>query len=195
MIREITQNWWAIALRGLVAVLFGIGAFAWPGITLVALVLLFGAYAFVDGVFTLVYALTGHSGVRGLLALEGVVGIGAGIATLVWPGITALVLLYLIAAWAIVTGVLEVVAAIDFRKVIENEWLMILGGIASVAFGVILVVAPGAGALAMIWLIGAYAIVGGILLIALGFRLRGLGQDLEKLAGGKGMFGGTINPA
>ena len=195
MIQEMTRNWWVVALRGLVAVLFGIAAFVWPGMTLLALVLLFGAYAFVDGIFSLVYAFSSGAGSRGLLALEGVVGIAAGVATVVWPNITALVLLYVIASWAIVTGILEIAAAIELRKVIENELLLILGGIASVAFGVILFVSPGAGALAVVWMIGGYAVVFGVLLIALGFRLRSVGEDLGTLGGGKRSSGGTARPA
>jgi uncharacterized membrane protein HdeD (DUF308 family) len=172
MLKDITCYWWAPVLRGLVAVLFGIGAFIWPGITLAALVLLFGAYALVDGILSLVHAFSSGTGFRGLLAIEGIVGIAAGLVALAWPGITALALLYLIAAWAIVTGILEIGAAVRLRKLIENEWLLGLAGIASIAFGIILAVQPSAGALALLWLIGAYAFVFGVLLIALGFRLR-----------------------
>jgi uncharacterized membrane protein HdeD (DUF308 family) len=179
-LKGVTHYWWAVALRGLTAVLFGIAALVWPGITLTALVLLFGAYALVDGIFSLVHAFSSGTGFRALLAIEGIAGIAAGIIALVWPGITALTLLYVIAAWAIVTGILEIVAAIQLRKLIENEWLLVLGGVASVAFGVILAFQPGAGALALLWLIGAYAVVFGVVLIALGFRLRSLGQEMAK---------------
>src|SRR5262249_13320305 len=142
MFGEMTRYWWVLALRGVVAVLFGLLAFVWPGVTLAALVLLFGAYALLDGVAALVHAVAGGAGMRWPLALEGLVGVLAGIATLVWPGITALALLYLIAVWAIVTGVLEVVSAIRLRQVIDNEWLLGLSGLASVVFGVLLVVWP-----------------------------------------------------
>jgi len=192
MFREITSYWWAVALRGLVAVLFAIAAFVWPQITLTALVLLFGIYALVDGFFNLVYAFGSDTQLRWLVAVEGLAGIAVGIIALVWPGTAALALLYLIAAWAVVTGVLEIVAAIQLRQVIENEWLLGLGGLASVAFGVILALQPSAGALAMIWLIGAYALVFGVLLIALGFRLRSLGQQVDERAqGGRRSTGGT----
>jgi uncharacterized membrane protein HdeD (DUF308 family) len=177
MFTELTRYWWAVALRGLAAVLFGVAAFVWPGATLAALVLLFGAYALVDGIFNVVYAFSSGTTSRGPLVLQGIVSIGLGVVALAWPGITTVALLYVIAAWAVVTGVLEIVAAIELRKVIENEWLMGLGGIASIAFGVILAVQPQAGALAMVWLIGAYAIVFGALLIVLGFKLRSMGQQ------------------
>jgi uncharacterized membrane protein HdeD (DUF308 family) len=182
MLMEITRNWWAVALHGVVAVLFGIAAFVWPQITLTALVILFGAYALVGGGFTLAYAFSTGTNLRALAALEGLVGIAVGIATLVWPNITAAVLLYLIAAWAIVTGLLEIVAAIDLRKVIEDEWMLVLAGIASVAFGIIVAVQPGAGALAVVWMIGFYAVVYGALMIGFGFRLRSLGKELQAVS-------------
>ncbi len=154
-------------------------ALVWPSLTLTVLVLLFGAYALVDGVFALVAsaALAGQGHERWLPPLlGGVVGIALGIATWVWPDITALALLYLIAAWAIVTGVFEI-AASELRRVIENEWLLGLRGLASVLFGLLLIVFPGSGALALLWLIGTYAVLFGVLLIALGFRLRGMRDD------------------
>jgi len=174
MVIVLARNWWALALRGLFAILFGIAAFAWPGITLGALVLLYGAYALVDGVFAIAAAVVGRT--DGMpwwaLVLEGVAGIAVGIMTFAWPGITALVLLYLIAAWAVVTGIFEIVAAVRLRKEIQGEWLLALSGILSVLFGFALVFNPLAGALAVVWLIGAYAIAFGVLMIALAFRLR-----------------------
>jgi uncharacterized membrane protein HdeD (DUF308 family) len=167
-------NWWLLALRGLVAVLFGVLAFVWPGATLITLVWLFGAFALVNGFLSLVLAAKAPKGYPrlGSLILGGLLGILAGLLTFVMPGITALGLLMLIAAWAIVTGIMEVVAAIRLRKIIANEWLLILAGIASVAFGVILFLQPAAGALALIWWIGAWALIFGILLIVLAFRMR-----------------------
>jgi len=174
MVDTFRLNWWLLALRGLVAVLFGVLAFVWPGATLITLVWLFGAFALVNGLLSLILAAKAPKGYPriGSLILGGLLGILAGLLTFVMPGITALGLLMLIAAWAIVTGIMEVVAAIRLRKIIANEWLLILAGIASVAFGVILFLQPAAGALALIWWIGAWALVFGILLIVLAFRMR-----------------------
>ena len=172
----VIDHWWAFALRGVAAIIFGILAFAWPGVTLAVLVLLWGAYALVDGILALVSAFrTGHDH-RWALLIEGVVGIGAGVATFLWPGLTALVLVYIIAFWALITGVLEIMAAFRLRKVIENEWWLVLSGALSVVFGIVLFAAPGAGALALVWVIGAYAVLFGIVLLALGFRLRTMRQ-------------------
>ena len=172
------DHWWAFALRGMAAVIFGILALLWPDLTLGVLVLLWGAYALADGILALAGAFRTPQDHRLPLVVEGVVGIAAGLAALFWPGLTAFVLLYTIAAWAFLTGALEVESAMRLRKVIENEWWLGLSGIASVLFGVALVIAPGpgAGALALIWLIGVYAIAFGALLIALAFRLRGYRQ-------------------
>jgi len=174
MVDTFRLNWWLLALRGLVAVLFGVLAFVWPGATLITLVWLFGAFALVNGLLSLILAAKAPKGYPriGSLILGGLLGILAGLLTFVMPGITALGLLMLIAAWAIVTGIMEVVAAIRLRKIIANEWLLILAGIASVAFGVILFLQPAAGALVLIWWIGAWALIFGILLIVLAFRMR-----------------------
>jgi uncharacterized membrane protein HdeD (DUF308 family) len=170
----LSRNWWALALRGLLAVLFGLAAFFLPGITLTALILLFGAFALVDGVFAIVAAVRAeeHGARWWLLLAEGVFGVLIGILTFIWPGLTALVLLYFVAAWAIVTGVFEIAGAIRLRQEIEGEWALILGGVLSVIFGVLLAVLPGVGILALVWLIGAYAVVFGVLLIILAFRVR-----------------------
>jgi uncharacterized membrane protein HdeD (DUF308 family) len=179
MVNTLARNWWALAIRGLVAVLFGIVALIWPGITLTALVYLFGAYALVDGVFSIIAAVRDREEREQwwVLLLEGLAGIAAGIVAFIWPGITALVLLFLIAAWAIITGILEIVAAIRLREQIDNEWLLALSGVLSLIFGAILVIAPGPGALAVVWIIGIYAILFGILLILLAFRARGWAQE------------------
>jgi uncharacterized membrane protein HdeD (DUF308 family) len=178
MITAVAQNWWLLALRGVLAILFGIIAFVWPGITLLVLVLLFGAYALLDGVFSIVAAFSDRASKQRwwVLLLEGLLGIAAGIIAFLWPGMTAFALVYLIAAWAIITGVLEIAAAIRLRQEIEGEWLLALGGVASIIFGVLMVIWPGTGALALVWLIGAYAIVFGVLMIALAFRLRSWGR-------------------
>jgi uncharacterized membrane protein HdeD (DUF308 family) len=174
MVALLARNWWLMAIRGVAAILFGIAAFLWPGLTLSVLVLMFGAYALVDGIFAIVAGIMARKEQERwwMMILTGVSGIVVGILTFMWPGITALVLLYFIAAWAILTGIFEIAAAVRLRKEIEGEWLLILAGIASVIFGVLLVIAPGAGALAVTWMIGAYALIFGILLVVLAFRLR-----------------------
>lgn len=136
--------------------------------------LVFGAYALVDGVFGVINGISSYDERERwwVILLEGLAGIVVGIMTLVWPSITALTLLYLIAAWAVITGVMEIVAAIQLRRVIEGEWMMVLSGIASIIFGIILFIFPGEGALGLTWLIGIYAIIFGVMLIVLAFRLR-----------------------
>jgi uncharacterized membrane protein HdeD (DUF308 family) len=171
----IVGDWRLLALRGLAAVVFGVLALVWPVSALLALVWLFGAYVLVDGIFILAAVATGAPGTgqrRGLLFLEGLAGIIAGILTFVWPGITALVLLFLIAAWALITGILEIVTAVRLRREIRNEWLLALSGVLSIVFAVLLVILPGPGTLALVWLIGAYAVVFGILILALAWRIR-----------------------
>jgi uncharacterized membrane protein HdeD (DUF308 family) len=171
----LARNWWTLVVRGAAAILFGFATFAWPDLTLSILIALFGAFALVDGIFNLVGAARGatHRKERwGWLFLQGLVSLAAAFVTLLLPGLTALALLYWIAAWAVVTGVLEIVTAIRLRREIHGEWLLVLGGIASIVFGALLFVSPGLGALAVVIWIGAYAIVFGALNIGLGLRLR-----------------------
>lgn len=172
--QAVGQNWWLFLLRGIAAIAFGGLALMWPGITLVTLVLLYGAYALVDGVFALISGIVGKVALapRWWLIIVGLLGIVVGIGTFIWPAITALILLYFIAGWAIATGVFQIIGAIQLRKEIENEWLLIINGALSVLFGGVLFVAPGAGALALIWLIGLYAILYGIILIGFAFSVR-----------------------
>jgi uncharacterized membrane protein HdeD (DUF308 family) len=172
MLHTLTANWWALAIRGMVAVLFGLLTLFLPGITLVTLVLLFGAYALVDGVFNVIafFRVASH---QWALLIEGVVGIIAGVLTFAWPAITAIALLYLIAFWAMLTGIFEIVAGIRLRKTIANEWLLLVMGVLSLLFGLLILFAPGTGALAIVLWIGAYALVFGVFLLALAFRLRG----------------------
>jgi uncharacterized membrane protein HdeD (DUF308 family) len=173
-IDTLTRNWWVFLVRGLMGILFGVVTLFQPVISLAALVLLFGAYAFVDGIFAIVSAIrrrTG-SGPWWLLLLEGVAGIAAGVMTLLWPGLTAIALLYVIAAWALVTGGFEIAAAIRLRKIINHEWLLVLSGVASIALGVLLMLLPGPGALALVLWIGAGALVSGIMFVVLSLRLR-----------------------
>lgn len=182
LVKVFSRNWWVLLLRGLVAIAFGVLAWLQPGISLAALVLLFGVYVMADGILGAWMAIAGRKEHEHwwVLLLGGLLGIGVGILTFVAPGITALVLLFYIAAWAIATGVLEIVAAIRLRKEIEGEWLLILGGLASVVFGGLLMIQPGAGALALVWLIATYAVVFGILLVTLAFRVRRFGSQATR---------------
>ena len=175
----VARNWWALALRGVLGMLFGVFTFVAPAAALAALVLLFGAYALVDGVFNIVAALRDARGDRGwwALLLSGVAGVVAGLVAFAAPAFTALVLLYVIAAWALVTGALEIATAIRLRRHITGEWLMALNGALSIVFGGLVMVAPVVGALALVLLVGAYAFVSGLLLVALGFRLRGVARQ------------------
>ena len=181
MLHLLTRNWWLVALRGLFAIIFGVVAVIWPDITVQALVLVFGVYAIVDGVLSSVTAVGNRKQYPrwGLVLLNGLLSIAAGVMAFVWPGITALVLLFLIAAWAIVTGLFEVAGAIALRRELKGEGWLVLSGVLSILFGLAIVTWPGAGALALVWLIAAYAIVFGITLIALGFRLRRVDQELK----------------
>ncbi|MFL5309372.1 MAG: HdeD family acid-resistance protein [Myxococcales bacterium] len=174
MALNLARNWWALALRGAAAIIFGIIALFWPPAAVAALVAVFGAYALVDGIFNLVAAVrAGRAGQRwGALVFEGIVSLLVGILTLFFPGVTALALVLWVAAWSLVTGIAEVVAAIKLRKHIEGEWLLALSGILSVLFGILLFVSPMIGAIAIAIWIGAYAIVFGALLVGLALRLR-----------------------
>jgi uncharacterized membrane protein HdeD (DUF308 family) len=174
MVRTLSQNWWLVVLRGILAILFGVLAFVWPAITLLTLVVMFGVYAIVDG---LVAAWTGLSRTKDsprwwTFLLEGLISVGAGVIALLWPELATLVLIYMIASWAVITGILEIVAAIRLRNEITNEWILGLGGVVSIALGVLLFVQPLAGGLAIIWTVAAYAVIFGVLLVVLGFRLR-----------------------
>lgn len=174
-LRELAENWWLLLLRGIAAIAFGILAFVWPGLTLLTLTYMWGFYAIADGVLALWAAIAGRGGEiapRWWLAVVGVAGLLAGLLAFVYPGMTALVLLMFIATWAIVIGVLQIWGAIRLRREIEGEWLLGLSGLLSIAFGVIMFARPGAGALALVWLIGWFAILAGCVYIALAFQLR-----------------------
>jgi len=174
------HNWWVLALRGLAAVLFGILAFIWPGITIFTLVLLFGAYALVNGILALVISFKGPRLIRrfGSLIFGGLISVAAGIIAFIWPGMTAFSLVIVIAAWAIVNGIAEIVVAIRLRKEISGEWLLIVAGVASILFGVCLFLNPLIGALVLVWWIGGFTFAFGILLIVLGFRMRRVAETL-----------------
>ena len=174
MLHALAQAWWLVLLRGIAGILFGMLAFVWPGLTLFTLVLLYGAYALADGVIAVIAAFTGSAKPLPTwwLIVVGLLGIAAGLLTFLWPGITTIVLILFIGAWAIAHGIFEIVGAIQLRKEIDNEWWLIAAGAMSVIFGLLVIAAPGAGALALIWLIGIYAIAFGILLVGLALRLR-----------------------
>jgi uncharacterized membrane protein HdeD (DUF308 family) len=175
LLGTLAENWWLLLLRGLVAIAFGVVAFLWPNITLMALTYLWGAYAIIDGAIAIWAAFNlsgGDAGPRWWLGLTGVVGILAGIVAFVYTGMTALVLLMFIAVWAIIIGALQLYAAVQLGKMIENEWLLVLSGLLSIAFGALLIAWPSTGALAVIWTIAWYAVFFGCLLIGLAFRLK-----------------------
>lgn len=171
---DFTLNWWALALRGLLGIVIGFIALFLPALTLAALTLLFGAYALLDGIFSFVSAFHASRFHRHwwALALEGLAGLAAAAITVLWPAVTLLALLYLIAAWAVVTGILEIAAAVRLRRIIQHEWLLGLAGAASVIFGILLFGAPGPGAIVISWWIGAYALVFGVIMLTLSFRVR-----------------------
>jgi uncharacterized membrane protein HdeD (DUF308 family) len=175
MVHALAKNWWMLLLRGVAAVIFGVLTFAWPGMTLLTLIMFYGAFALIDGVLAIVAAITGGAPApRWWLAIVGLLGIATGLVVFMMPGLTALVLLYFIAGWAIATGVFQIIGAIRLRKEIDDEWYLILGGLISVLFGIGVMMAPGAGALALLWVIGIYAVVIGVIMVGLAFRLKKL---------------------
>ena len=184
MLRLLAQNWWLFVLQGVLAILFGVAAYLWPGRALGALITLFGVYATLDGILVLIRAFRAAA----LKApwwpflLQGLVSLGAGVGTLAWPGLTALLLVYCIGSWALIGGVLQVVAGIKLRDELEGEWTLIVSGILSAIFGLWMIAAPGEGALALVWLIAGYAIVLGIAAISAGLRLRAVNARLANLA-------------
>lgn len=177
----LSQNWWVLLLRGCAAFLFGVLAFAIPGISLETLVLLFGAFCLADGLMAAWTAIWHRRQAENgwLLLIGGLLGIGVGLMTIFQPAVTALGLLFYIAIWAVSTGVVQVLKAIRLRNEIENEWLLALAGLASLALGVLLMARPAPGALALLWLIASYAVVRGLLLVALALEVRIVGRRLE----------------
>jgi uncharacterized membrane protein HdeD (DUF308 family) len=169
----LARNWWLILLRGIFAVVFGLIAFGWPGLTLLTLVLLFGAYALLDGAVAIWAGIAGGDPApRWWLLLVGLVGVAAGVVALLLPGFTALMLLLFIAAWAITIGVMQIIGAIRLRKEIENEWLLVTGGVVSILFGMVLLLQPAAGVLGVVYIIASYAVVYGLILIVFALRIR-----------------------
>jgi uncharacterized membrane protein HdeD (DUF308 family) len=180
----VSGNWGALAVRGGAVVLFGLAALVWPGLTLAIMIIMYGAYAVVDGVFA-ISAVAKVGGLhRWLLLVEGVLGILAGSVTLFWPGITALVLTYVISFWAIFGGILRIVGVVLLRRGIGNEWTMALSGVLWVLLGIVLAVVPGARVLYLAWLIGFFALAAGVMLLVLAFRLRGQATSGPTAPGG-----------
>ncbi len=179
----LTRGWWRLLVRGLVAIAFGVFTWLRPGLSLAALVLVFGIYCTADGILGIWTAIAGRNDndYWWVLLLAGIVGVGVGAVTFAAPGLTAVALLVYIAVWALVKGVLEIATAIRLRKEIQGEWLLVVGGAASVAFGALLLARPGAGVLAVLWLIAAYAVVFGVLLVLLAFRARRFVKEVAAL--------------
>ena len=183
MLTQLVGDWRVIMVRGVAALAFGVLTIVWPGITLWALVVLFGSFVLVDGVFTLFDVARNAPAARthrALRVIDGVVGIGVGIVTFVWPAITALALLFLIAAWALVAGAVRIWIAIEARGVIRDPWISAFGGALSIAFGVLLLITPGAGALVITWLIGWFAVVFGVVLFAEAWYLRSIQRETRE---------------
>src|SRR5881396_1139874 len=180
MIEALKRNWWVLVIRGICGIVFGVITLAYTGLALATLVLLFGAWVLIDGVFRIVGATAGRASDPdwGFHLVIGILGIIVGLLTFRAPGITALALIIYIAAWALMIGATEIALAIKLRKEIKGEWLLILMGLLSIIFAVLLLWNPAPGALALLWLIASYAIVLGILAIIFGFRLRSLRTPL-----------------
>ena len=173
LLHALANNWWLLLLRGLAAIAFGLIAMTWPGITLIFLLVCYGAYALADGVIALIAACTGGTvAPRWWLVLVGLLGLAAGIVTLAYPGLTAIVMLNFLAIWCVFRGVLEIIGAITLRKEIENEWMLILSGVLSIIVGIFLLAQPGLGLVMLLWTLGAFGIAFGLLLVGFSFRLR-----------------------
>jgi len=180
MLKALADGWWAFALRGTLALLFGLGALSYPGLTLLVLIIFFGIYALIDGITALLMGIGEKKWY--VYMLLGLISVAAGVIAIARPGVTALALLFVIGLWALIKGVTEIVAAIQIRKEVEGEWALALSGVFSVLFGLFVLVRPGAGALALVWLIAIYAFALGILQLMLGFRLRRMKKEMESAA-------------
>lgn len=179
LLNLLSKNWWLVFLRGLFAILFGIAAFSWPGLTLAILIIMWGAYAGLDGIFSIVAAIKGGNPMpRWWLVVSGLLGIGAAAVCFVNPGITAIFLITIIGWWSIIRGVFEIIGALQLRKEIQGEWWLILSGIFSILFGAFIIARPGAGALGLIWIIASFALLFGVILVALSLRLKKHGNKI-----------------
>jgi uncharacterized membrane protein HdeD (DUF308 family) len=181
MLGELSSNWWTYVVRGIALIALGVLAFLQPNATLIALIAVFAAFAIFDGVLAIAAGISIEGGPRWTFVLGGILGIVIGLLTINRPDVTAVALVLLIGVWAIATGVAETVAAYSLRQVLQNEWLLAISGVISIVFGVYLIAAPGDGILAVLWLIGIYAILAGILYIGLGFRLRTVHEKVKPL--------------
>jgi uncharacterized membrane protein HdeD (DUF308 family) len=170
----VLQNWWMLALRGGLAIIFGLIALFFPGIALLAFIAVFAAYAIIDGIVAVVVAIRERGSLSrwGWVLVEGILSIFAGIFALFYPRETALILLYIVAAWAILTGIMEIVSAVTLREYLSQEWALIIAGVLSIVFGIILFARPGVGLLSILWLVGVYSIIFGVLFIVRAFQLR-----------------------
>lgn len=179
------RAWWTFIVRGIIAIIFGIVAFFAPVVGAAFLVGLFAAWAIIDGITALIggWQRRERDGDWWLNLIEGIAGLAAGVLALIFPVLAAGVLVILIAAWAVVTGIFEIIAAIGLRKQIDNEIWLGLAGLASIIFGVIAFLFPGAGVLAIVWVMAAYAIIFGIFMLVLGWRLRGVNERIEQQQG------------
>lgn len=184
MIEMVINKWWVFLLRGLAAIAFGLVTLIWSRITIQVLLILFGAFVLLDGIFSLVAGILSIRTDKRWweMLFSGVLGIAIGLLMFAWPNITGVVLLYFIGAWAVVIGIMDILIAIQLRREIEGEWIMIMDGIFSVLIGVLLFLFPGTGALAAVWLIGLFAVAVGIIFVILALRLRKLGREMKKLA-------------
>jgi uncharacterized membrane protein HdeD (DUF308 family) len=187
MLGLVARDWWVFAIRGVAAIVFGILAFVWPETTLRVLVILFGAYVLVDGIALLVALARGETLARRhawAVGIMGVLGIVAGVVTFLWPDLTALSLLYVVAFWSIAMGTFQVIAAIALRRELDGELWMALGGIVSVVFGVLLIANPGEGLISLVWLVGIWAVVFGVSSLSLAYRLHEIATALPAPASG-----------
>ena len=192
MVEALVQNRWLLVLRGVLAIIFGVMAFIWPGITLISLIYIFAAYTLIDGILTIIWAFRNRE-VRDrwwLGLLEGIIDIAAGVIAFQFPTLAAVTLLFVVAAWAVITGLLEIITAVRLRREIENEWSLGLAGALSVILGVVLFLNPGAGLMGMVWVIGIWAVIFGILMIVLGIRLGRLARGTTGSSGGSRIYSG-----
>lgn len=179
MLRTMSKNWWVFILRGILAIMFGLLTIIWPELSLIGLVWAFAAFVFLDGLFQVFSVITRQEDFERwwLILAEGLLGIGFGVLAFFWPEITILALLAMVVAWALLSGVIEIAAAIQLRKTIANEWLLGLTGVLSILAGILMILWPAASAVALAFIIGVYAILFGITMIVLGTRLNRLNRE------------------